>query len=261
MATHFECVGFPLARDEASEERLPAILRGIFDGGRPLPGPEGFHAAEWRSPGGAAAYAAVTVDPETGAPALRCLTPSFLGPGRVRFRCFRTIPDPECPFCDYLHGEALPGDGGPGVPLFAEIKDPAFSRDRDLRGAEVVLQVSLLAQHLHAYAGEEEFRARRPDPIEPGAFVPVGLLRQPHRALARVAARVIEARRLENPLTGLPFHHARVGSAAGEMDLLAAAADLPGDLRPGGIVLAEASLVARFPEGLPGAGAGAGAEG
>lgn len=251
MATHFECLGFPLARDEASAARLPEILRGIFEGGRPLPAPEGLRAAAWSEPGGTAAYAVLALDAESGAADLRCLTPAFLGPTRVRARAFRTLPDAECAFCDYLHGEFLAAPSGRGLPFFTEIKDPAYSRDRDLRGAEVVLQVSLLAQHVHAYRDEADFLARRPEPIEVGAFIPMGLMESPRRALARIAGTVREARVVANPLTGLRFHHARVATDAGEMDLLAAEADLPGGLAPDRVVLAQASLIARFPEGLP----------
>lgn len=251
MATHFECLGFPLARDESSAERLPGIVRGLFEGGRPLPSPEGFHAVEWTSPGGAAAYAVLAVDPASGDTELRCLTPAFHGPTRTRVKVFRTLPDAECPFCDYLHGEVRTADADRGFPLFAEIRDPAFSRERDLRGAEVVLQVSLLAQHVHAYRDGEDFRARRPEPLEPGTLVPAGLMEKPPRALLRVAAAVLESRRVANPLTGGSFHHARIATEAGAMDLLAAEADLPDGLLPGRIVLAQASVIARFPEGLP----------
>ncbi len=251
MATHFECLGFPLARDEASAGRLPEIVRALFDAGRPLPAPEGFHAVEWSDAGGAAAYAVLAVDPASGEADLRCLTPAFLGPTRTRVKVFRTLPDAECPFCDYLHGEVRVEGTDRGFPLFAEIKDPAFSRDRDLRGAEAVLQVSLLAQHLHAYRDEEDFRARRPEPLEPGALVPAGLMETPPRALVRAAATVLESRRIGNPLTGGSFHHARVATEAGEMDLLAAEADLPSGFLPGQVVFFQASVLARFPEGLP----------
>jgi hypothetical protein len=249
VSSHFECLGFPLTRDDSSAARLPEIVRGLFEKGSPLPAPEGFHAVAWSEPGGTAAFAVLAL--ADGAADLRCLTPAFLGPTRLRARVFRTLPDAECAFCDHLHGESLSGAGGAAVPFFAEVKDPAFSRDRDLRGAEVVVQVSLLAQHLHVYRDAADFLARRPEPIEIGTFVPMGLLSTPHRALARTAAAVREARVVENPLTGGRYHHARIGTDAGEMDLLAAGADLPEGLAPGRIVLAQASLLVRFPEGLP----------
>jgi hypothetical protein len=252
MTTHFQCLGFPLAQDDASAARLPGILRAIFDGGRPLPAPEGFHAAEWRSEEGAAAYAAVAVDPATGEMEVRCLTPAFLGGTRQRVKVFRTLPDPGCPFCDYLHGEvAVPG-AGRGSPFFTEIKDPAWTRDLDLRGAGAVLQTSLLAVRIEAYRDAADFAARRGGDLEPRAFVPVGLMGTPHRPRAKVAGEVLEARRLVNPLAGMAFHHARVAAFGGEFDLLAADADLPGGLAPGQVVLAECFLVSRFPEGIPG---------
>jgi hypothetical protein len=252
MASHFECVGFPFGRAEDSGEGMREVVRRLFEEGRPLAAPSGFHAVEWGAEGGAGASAAVFVDPEAGGLELRCLTPTFLGAGRQRMRVYRTIPDAGCPFCDFLHGEVLAGGAGKGEPLFLEIEDPRWSRDLDLRGAEVVVQASLLAQHVHAYGDREEFLARRPDPFGPEAIFALGLAGMPFRPRARLAGPVLGTRRIENPLTGLPFLQATVGAFGGPWDVLAAPADLREGLREGQWLLADGTLVARFPEGLPG---------
>jgi len=251
MASRFECVGFPLNREESSAAALAGIVRGLFEEGRPLPAPEGLHASEWRSPEGAAAYAAVSVDAGEGRLDLRCFTPAFFGSTRRRMKVFRSLPDPACPFCDFLHGELLGEGGREGSPLLVEIKDPRYRRDADLRGVEVAMQVNLLAQEVHAFRDREDFLARRPEPLEPGAFVPSGLLVQPRSATAKAAGEVLEAAQRVNPLGGGAFHHARVAACGGEIDLLAAAADLPEGLRAGQFVLVHGSLVGRFLEDPP----------
>jgi hypothetical protein len=63
---------------------------------------------------------------------------------------------------------------------------------------------------------------------------------------------VLGTRRIENPLTGLPFLQATVGAFGGPWDVLATPADLREGLREGQWLLADGTLVARFPEGLPG---------
>lgn len=252
MASRFECVGFPLNRDESSAAGMAAIVRGIFEEGTPLPAPEGLHAAEWRSPEGASARAAVSLDAGAGRLDLRCFTPGFLGATRRLVKVYRTLPDPACPFCDFLHGELLAEEGAAGVPLLVEIQDARYRRDADLRGAEVAMQVGLFAQEVRAFADGDAFLAGRPEPLEAGAFVPAGLLVQPRSATAKAAGEVVAAARLVNPLGRGAYVHARVRAGGGEIDLLASAADLPDGLRAGQVVLAHGSLVARFLEEPPG---------
>jgi hypothetical protein len=252
MASRFECVGFPLNRDESSATGLAEIVRGIFEEGRPLPAPEGLHAAEWTSPEGASARAAVSLDATAGRMDLRCFTPGFAGATRRRVKVFRALPDPGCPICDFLHGELLGEEGAPGSPLLLEIQDGRYRRESDFRGAEIAMQVGLFAQEVRAFPGREEFLAGRPEPIEPGSFLPAGLLVQPRSATAKAAGEVVAAERLVNPLGKGAFHHARVRVLGGEIDVLAAAADLPGGLVPGQFVFAHGSLVGRFLEEPPG---------
>jgi len=252
VASHFECLGFPLRPEDADGERIAEILRGVFEGGRPVPAPEGFHAASWESPEGIAAFAAVESGGEEGGLALRCLSPSFAGTTRAAARVFRTLPDPACPFCDFLHGEVRRPGADSGEPFFAEVRDGAFARGSDLRGAGVVVQLGLLAQHARAFRDREEFRAKRPEGAAAGSFVATGLLAPPHRPRARVAGSVAAPRLLRNPLGGGEFWHARLAADAVEVDALIAAADLPGGLAEGAVLLAEGSLLVRFPDGLPG---------
>lgn len=254
MSSHFQCLGFPLAPGEESGPALEALVGRVFEEGSPLPAPEGIHAAAWESPEGLAVTAALEVDPATGRARLLCLTPTFRGGTRLPVRVFRTLADPGCPFCDYLHGEVIVEGSDLGSPLFLEIEDRAFGRERDLRGAVLPVQVSLLAQGLRVFRDREDFLARRPEEMEPRSFLPTGLMAPPHRPRARVAGEVLEARTLVNPLSDLPFHHARLAAFGGEFDLLAAGPDAPDGLRPGAVLLADVSLLGRFPEGLPAAG-------
>lgn len=250
MASHFECLGFPLRPDDADGERIGTILRGVFEGGRPVPAPEGFHAAAWESPEGAAAFAAVETGGEGGGLSVRCLSPWFAGTTRAGARVFRTLADPACPFCAFLHGEVRRPGAESGEPFFAEIRDEAFDRERDLRGAEIEVQLSLLAQHAHPFKDRDEFLARRIESVAAGSFVATGLLAPPHRPRARVAGTIAAPRLLRNPLGGGEFWHARLAADAVEVDALIAAADLPGGLVEGAFLLAEGSLIARFPEGI-----------
>jgi hypothetical protein len=252
MASHFECLGFPLRPADAEGDRLLDLVRGVFDGGTPAPAPGGFHAATWDSPEGVSLFAAVAAEEAGEILSLRCLSPSFRGSARARAKLFRTVPDPACPFCDFLHGEVLRADGAPGEPFFAEIRDPAFARDLDLRGAEAVVGLVLLAQSVRPFRDREEFLARRPAGVAAGSFAATGLLAAPHRARARAAGTVRAPRILGNPLGGGRFWHARLQADAAELDVLAAEGDLPGGLVDGTVLLAEGSLVARFPEGVPG---------
>ncbi len=251
MASRFECVGFPLNRDESSAAGMADIIRGVFEQGTPLPAPEGLHAAEWRSPEGASARAAVSLDAGAGRLDLRCFTPGFLGATRRRVKVFRTLPDPACPFCDFLHGELLAEEGAAASPLLVEIQDGRYRRDADLRGAEIAMQVGLFAQEVRAFADRAAFLAGRPEPLEVDSFLASGLLVQPRSATAKVAGEVVAAERLVNPLGKGVYHHARLRTAGGEIDLLAAASDLPEGLRAGQVVFAHGSLVARFLEDLP----------
>jgi hypothetical protein len=252
MASHFECAGFPFRGSEEEADRLREVVRGVFDGGREVPAPEGFHAADWESPDGVALFAAVAEDAGAGGLEVRCLSPHFLGATRTPVRVFRTVPDRACPFCDFLHGEVLRPGGGDGEPLFAEIRDRAFARETDLRGAEVTIGLTLLAQFARSFEDRDDFLARRPADVAAGSFVATGLLGKPHRARARAAGTVGGPRLLPNPLGGGRSWHARLALDAAEIDLLAAEADFPGGLAEGAVLLAEGSLVARFPEGLPG---------
>ena len=249
MATHFECVGFPLRGREEEGDRLRGLVRSVFEQGAAVPAPEGFHAASWESPEGIALFAGLAEG--EGGLEVRCLSPSFLGACRARARIFRTVPDPSCPFCDFLHGEVLRPGGGEGEPFFAEIRDGAFARDLDLRGAEAAVGLSLLAQNVRAFRDREEFLARRPAGVAAGSLLATGLLAAPHRPRARAAGAVLAPRLLANPLGGGRFWHARLAADAAEVDVLAAEEDLPGGLPEGAVLLAEGTLVARFPEGLP----------
>jgi hypothetical protein len=86
--------------------------------------------------------------------------------------------------------------------------------------------------------------------VAAGSFVATGLLAPPHRPRARVAGTVAGPRRLRNELGGGEFWHARLAADAVELDVLVAAADLPEGLAEGAVLLAEGSLLVRFPDGL-----------
>ncbi len=248
MASHFQCLGFPLTPEGSSEEDVVALVGRICGAAEPLPAPEGFRAFRWGEEGGAAAFAVLAMDPGDGSARVQCLTPTFLGTTRVRARVSRALPDAECPFCDFLQVE-IPAEGDTTVPLLLEVKDPGFSREGDLRGADLVLQVNLLAQRVEALPDGEALRAAFPEGLPPERLEPTGLSARPVTARVRLTGRTGAPRRLRNPLGGGEFHHATVrlpGGAA--FDLLAAAEDLPGGFVDGGLVVASCSVVGRIVE-------------
>ena len=247
MASHFECLGFPLTPGSTPEE-LAAVAEKIFDAGEPRGAPEGFRATLWKGPEGAAAFGALAAGAD--GLVLQCLTPTFLGATRLPARVLRALPDRECCFCDFLHAEVIVR-GGRGYPLFLELRDEAYAREMDLRGAEVVLQVNLLAQQVRAYDGREAFERERTEDLAPESLVPTGLLGTPPAARAAVTGEVVAAATLVNSATGAPFVHARLRTIGGEYDLCAASRDLPAGLREGQVVQASCSVIGRVVEGLP----------
>jgi hypothetical protein len=251
MASHFECIGFPLAPDApGGEEAMADVLRRVAEAAEVLGEYEGeARRLRWRGPAGEELHLAVALG-ESGAELL-CATPAFAGATRSPAVVYRSLPGEGCLWCDFVHVGIAGLPGAPENPLFAELKDPAFERDADLRGARGALQLSLLAQQVEAWDDRAAFLAAKGGELEPRAFVPTGLMGPIPRPHARTAGEVEEATVHVNPLTGLSFVHARIATHGTRLDLLAAGKDLPQGLRPGQVVLAAGTLVARFPDGLP----------
>jgi hypothetical protein len=250
MASHFECLGFPLSPDGRAEDSMAEFLQRAAASAEVVAEHEGgIVRLLWSGPAGEELHFVVALGDEGAA--LLCATPSFRGGTRTPIRVLRTLPSADCGWCDFVHFGVASLPGAPENPLFAELKDAAYSREADLRGARGVAQVNLLAQQVEAWADRDAFLRDRGAEMEPRALVPTGLLGPTPRPVARAAGEVEAATVHENPLTGLRFVHARIATHGTRLDLLAAGGDLPGGLRPGQVVLASGTLLARFPDGVP----------
>jgi len=250
MASHFECLGFPITPEDGAGSKVVEVVRRLFDRGRPAPAPEGFHAVRYASESGVGAFAALAVDGTESTLDLRCLAPTFTGSTRRRSKILRSLPDESCAFCDYLHVELRPEGADRGHPVLVEVKQEGLDRKRDVRGLDVVLAVTLLATKREVFADVAAFTAGRPEDLEAASFVPTGLLTRPHRPLARVTGTVAEVRTVVNPVSDRPFLHVRLATFGGEIDVAAAPGEGSAGIRAGALLLAEGPLLAQVVEGL-----------
>ncbi len=254
MASHFECLGFPFTPESTREEDMARTLEAMFQDGRAVAAPTGFHAVEWTDDDGTCAYAVVRMDRDAGTLDVQDLTPLYAGETRQRGRVLRAMHDEQSSFTDYLHVEMLEGDAESGHPIFMEMKAPGFSRNMDLRGDEVLLQTTLLGQKIQVFANEADFVERRPEDLETRSFTPTGLMGTPPQAKARVSGIVTSTTVRTNAATGGTYRHAVLDTFGGTYDLVVADDDDAACLVEGCVVLAECYVIGRLLQGLPAEG-------
>jgi hypothetical protein len=248
MASHFQCLGFALSPETSGEEDVLSMVARVCDAGETVPSPEGYLTFRWTDGEATGAYVVLALDPDSGEAALQCFTPVFQSGLVRRARVQRALPDADCPFCDHLQVLILPPGGGAPWPLLLEVKDPSWSRDLDLRGAEVSLEVAVLAQHVRVFENAAALAKDGPPDRAAECFLALGLEERPPVPRAELAGIVESARLLVNPLGGGSYVHAVVRAGGGTWDVLAAKDDLPTIPVPGQILLATGSLVGRILE-------------
>lgn len=177
---------------------------------------------------------------------LRACNPHFAGSSAIWVRIIELNDDGR------VHAWAGAGPRGnrfAGPPLILELPDLALVRRQIACPVTVSLQIAAFAHAAECFPDDTAFRLwqeSRPTPMSPECFIPSGAFAQPPRPEAAFAGRIEQARLRTNPATGRPFHHLRVKTGIGTVDLVADPGSLDGIAIAGGIVQGYFSLSGRI---------------
>jgi hypothetical protein len=131
------------------------------------------------------------------------------------------------------------GDIFEGPPLVLELPDLDLVRERLHANATISVQVTAFANAAECFADETAFRQwqeGRPQPMAPEFFIPSGAFAQPARAEAALAGHIELAEQRVNPATRDTFHHLRVRTPIGAIDVVAAPDSMDGVPVVGGVL-------------------------
>jgi len=260
MAGHFECIGFATSDQDAFLSRVSDAARTAqrksLRNGRTL--------LLWDDPSGARLVIGLTPDNE-----VECLTPSFIGVSRVSLGLQTLRDTDDCEFCAVSAGNVMDSENEcEAYPLAFQIDDFPVVRERLLQ-ERVTLSVTAFAEDIRVWGDEADYNAdeslvfggeidtpRATPLVRYGteSLVPTGMFKSEGGNLSPhilMSARVVRAQHRVNSETMVPFQWALVRTYAAQLDLVAAAADLPGELEPGNIVRGTFWCVGQVIEGLP----------
>jgi len=232
VGDHLSDLGFLVETDD----QLVDLARAASDAGAAVPAARG--ACYCWAPG-----EGVELWVELGSDGrLRTCKPHFSGASSIRAQ----IVDLFAGDGDSLHGRvyawAGPDPRGArfsGPPLILELPDLGLVRSHLTCPATVSVQVAAFAHAAECFADEYAFRLwqeGRPTPMSPDCFIPSGAFAQPPRPEAAFAGRIEQAGLRINPATGRSFHHLRVCTAIGTVDVVADPEGLDGIPMAGGIL-------------------------
>jgi len=237
MATHFGCVGMPVA-DEAG---LRGLVSTLADAATLEELGEEVWRYVWTDPSGARLVVGVRGDTVDDG------LPSYVGaatPVPVRDL---VLLDEEVAQC-----AALNADGEVFAMIAVELEERMLLAERGRRVAEGQLTLTAMAETIEVHPDPAAYLTTQADAdLKLGAehWLPAGLFNvdeRPPTALAMFAATVGEAQRLTNTHTGGEFVHVRVSTLGMEIDVVAQLDQLPELPEPGQVVAGTFFMVGRL---------------
>ncbi|HWI62161.1 MAG TPA: hypothetical protein VNT75_10015 [Symbiobacteriaceae bacterium] len=241
MAAHLNDLGFLVETDD----QLVDLARTASDSGAEVPTAGG--ACYCWAPG-----EGVEVWVELGPRGeLRACNPHFSGGSKIRVK----ISDMIAGDGNALHGRIQAWAGSArgslfaGPPLILDLPDMELVRQQVKLPVTAWVQIAAFAHAAECFPDEQAFRLwqeGRPTPMSPECFIPSGAFAQPPRPEAAFAGRIEQADLRTNPVTGRPFHHLRVKTSIGTVDLVADPESLDGIPMAGGIVQGYFALSGRI---------------
>lgn len=242
MAAHLNDVGFLVETDD----QLTDLARTASDAGEAVPAAAGSCYC-WAPGEGVEVWVELGPGGE-----LRACKPHFAGGSCIRVLIVETFEGDG----DALNGRVQAWAGaGPrggmfaGPPMILELPDMELVRRNITCPATVSVQIAAFAHAAECFPDETTFRLwqeGRPTPMPPECFIPSGAFAQPPRPEAAFAGRIEQAHLRKNPATGRPFHHLRVRTGIGTVDVVSDPDNLDGIPMPGGIVQGYFSLSCRI---------------
>lgn len=248
MDSHFDAIGF--AVDD--EESFARLASDAAEHGEEIAA-EGGGYVRWAPGGGAELWAQIVGGEITG------LNPHFDGAATMRVAVTREKRDRRAPALDAtLRGWANPEDDDPTSGDFEFFFDVPDLRAGEQLRLPALAEVGLVifADVIDAYADErawaEDHEGEGPD-FAPESWLAVGGFGSDTMPPATniVHGTVLETSVRENGATGLPFTHARLRTLGGEVDVVAAAADVEVAPTVGGIVQVTGWTSGRIRSSMP----------
>jgi hypothetical protein len=235
--SHFSCIGYGAESEDAFEE----LVAELVEQAREVPfGARSHHALVSDESG---ARLAMHFEGST----IACITPWFEAGARFKVRTGAPLDDEHCVHCGGTDCDFLDDKGEVVTRATVQLvwALPWFPWLRSER--TFTLQLAAFAHKVTAFADEAGFAAGQPGELKlaSNAFLPYGMFDQgksvTRRASALFAGRIVDASTRTNVRTGRTFHHLRIDTLPGVLDVVADAVE--GEPRPGTLALVEAWLV------------------
>lgn len=241
MAAHLNDLGFLVETDD----QLADLARTASETGAAVPAAAG--ACFCWAPG-----EGVEVWVELGPGGeVRACNPHFSGSSKIRVQIIEMTAGDGNSLHGRIHAWAGSGRGTTfaGPPVILELPDMELIRQQVKCPATAWIQIAAFAHAAECFPDEQAFRLwqdGRPTPMSPECFIPSGAYASPPRPEAAFAGRIEQTHLRTNPVTGRPFHHLRVRTGIGIVDVVADTGSLDGIPIAGGIVQGYFALSGRI---------------